>query len=338
MKAARGQIERALGRPDPAVRFYLLHGPDEAGSRALAFGLLKGLGDAEKFIIVGQAIKSDPASLADEAGAMSLFGGKRAIWIEPAGDEIADGVTALLDAPASENAVIAVAGMLRKTSALLKLAESHPAALAHASYIPEGRGMEQIVAELGRRHGLDIRRDLADRIGQASSFNQAIAEREIEKFAIYLGASPAAPRALDDETFDLLSAEHGEADLLRLGDLALAGRIEELVEELMRLPGGASDAIPLVRSLQRRLLMLAPMRARIEGGARLDDVLASVGKALFWKDKPLVSQLLAKWPAAALAEAADRVSQLERRLIFGNGPPEAEMGETLVALARAGKR
>ena len=113
MKAVKGQLERSLGRPDPAVRFYLLHGPDEAGSRALALGLLKSLGDAEKFIIVGQVIKSDPATLADEAGAMSLFGGKRAIWIEPAGDEITPAVEALFAAGSTENPVVAIGGALR---------------------------------------------------------------------------------------------------------------------------------------------------------------------------------------------------------------------------------
>ena len=69
---------------------------------------------------------------------MSLFGGPRAIWVEPAGDEIADGVEALLEAPASESPVVAIAGALRKTSALLKLAEAPSAALAHCSYMPEG--------------------------------------------------------------------------------------------------------------------------------------------------------------------------------------------------------
>ena len=85
MKAAKGSLPSALDRPDPAIRYYLFHGPDEAGSRALAARLLKGLGNADKFIVVGQAVKSDPATLADEAGAISLFGGKRAIWVEPAG-------------------------------------------------------------------------------------------------------------------------------------------------------------------------------------------------------------------------------------------------------------
>ena len=71
MKAAKAHLARDLERPDPAVRFYLFHGPDEAGSRALALKLLRGLGDAEKFIILGQSIRSDPTSLTDEAGAMA---------------------------------------------------------------------------------------------------------------------------------------------------------------------------------------------------------------------------------------------------------------------------
>ena len=58
MKAAKATLAKALERPDSAIRFYLFHGPDESGSRALAIQLLKGLGDAEKFIVLGQAVKS----------------------------------------------------------------------------------------------------------------------------------------------------------------------------------------------------------------------------------------------------------------------------------------
>ena len=34
MKAVKASLARALDQPDPAIRFYLFHGPDEAGSRA----------------------------------------------------------------------------------------------------------------------------------------------------------------------------------------------------------------------------------------------------------------------------------------------------------------
>lgn len=337
MKAVKASLGRQLDQPDPAVRFYLFHGPDEAGSRALAERLLKGLA-AEKFAMPGQAIKGDPASLADEAGAISLFGGKRAVWIEPAGDEIADGVEALLDAPACESPVIAVAGSLRKTSALLKLAEAHPGALSHISYVPEGRDLERLIVDLGRDVGLRISPDLAQRIASTSAGNQAIAAQELGKFALYLAADPSQPLDLDAETVDLLGADSAEADLMRLGDLALAGRMDELLDELARLPHGGSEAIPILRALQRRLLMLAPLRARIERSESVDGVMASMGKALFWKDKALMQRLLSAWSAERLAEAAARASALERQIMLRPLADEAALGETLVTLARAAGR
>lgn len=335
MKAVKAGLAKSLERPDPAIRFYLFHGPDEAGSRALAMQLLKGLGDAEKFIVLGQSVRADPAALADEAGALALFGGKRAIWLEPAGDEIAEGVTALLEAPACESAVIALAGALRKTSALLKLAEAHPAALAHCSYVPEGRDMDRVVSDLAQKAGLRITPDLAQRIAAAAGNNQAIAAQELAKFAVYLDADTATPRELDHETVDLLGADSAEADLMRLGDLALAGRMEALLDELGRLPHGGTEAIPVLRALQRRLLMLAPLSARVERGESVSGVMASMGKSLFWKDKPIIERLLAIWSAERLAEAAVRVSSLERQIMLRPLADEAALGEALVMLARA---
>ena len=337
MKAAKASLSQLLDRPDPAIRFYLFHGPDEAGSRALAERLLKGLG-AEKGPVLAQEIRGDPARLADEAGAISLFGGKRAIWVEPAGDEISEGVEALFDATASESPVIAVAGSLRKTSSLLKLAESHPVALSHISYIPEGRDLERLVVDLGREVGLRISGDVAQRVAAASSGNQAIAAQELEKFALYIGASPQNPSDLDPETVDLLGADCAEADLMRLGDLALAGRMDTLLDELARLPHGGSEPIPVLRALQRRLLMLAPLRTRVEKGERVDGVMTSMGKSLFWKDKPLIQRLLSTWSSERLAEAASRVSDLERRIMLRPLADDAALGETLVTLARAAGR
>ena len=102
MKAAKGSFPGALDRPDPAVRFYLFHGPDDAGSNALAHRLLKSLG-AERFLVTAGSVRGDPGLLADEAAAMGLFGDTRLLWIEPAGDEIADGVAGLLSATAVES-------------------------------------------------------------------------------------------------------------------------------------------------------------------------------------------------------------------------------------------
>ena len=338
MKAVKTSFGSALDRPASGIRFYLFYGPDESGSRALAMRLLKGLGNAEKFIVIGTAVKNDPASLADEAGAMALFGGARALWIEPAGEEIVEGVSALLDASASESAVVAVAGALRKTSGLLKLAEAHPAALAHCSYVPEGRDMERVIGELSREVGLSLSPDVSQRVAAAANSNQAIAASELEKYALFLGADPANSRELDHDTLDLLSADAAESDFLKLGDLALAGRMEALLDELGRLPHGGNEAIPVIRALQRRLVMLAPLRARVERGESVAAVLASLGKALFWKDKSIVQRMLSSWSSERIAQAATRVAALERQLMLSKAPEEASMAETLITLARVGQR
>ena len=125
---------------------------------------------------------------------------------------------------------------------------------------------------------------------------------------------------------------------MRLGDLALAGRMNELLDELGRMPHGGTEAIPVLRALQRRLLMLAPLRARVERGERVDGVMASMGKSLFWKDKPIVERLLSIWSAERLAEAAARMSSLERQLMLRPLADEAALGEALVTLARAAGR
>jgi DNA polymerase-3 subunit delta len=333
MKAAKGSIGRAVDPPNAEVRFYLFHGPDEAQSRALAARLLEALG-ATKFLVAAGAIKSDPGSLADEAAAMSLFGGKRLIWIEPANRDIEEGVVILLDALGVESPVAAIAGALPKTSALLKLAEASPWALAFASYVPEGQDAIRMVIDLGRRCGLKIGPPIAEQLADAAGNDQAIVAQELEKLALYVDASPHAPKELDHEAVDAVGADTAEGDFQRLADLALGGSMEELTEELARLPAAGSEAIPVVRSLQRRLLMLAPARARIERGERPDAVMTALGRSLFWKDKPVVGRMLAKWSAADLATVAERAGKLERELMFTPVPDREALGEELLAIAR----
>ena len=155
MKAQRGTISRSVGEPDRKIRFYLFHGPDDAGSRALAERLRVALG-AEKFAISQGALKADPALLAAEAAAISLFGGARLLWIDPAGEDIVEAVASLLEGSEVESPVAAIAGPLRKTSGLLKLAEAHGLALSHASYAPEGRDADRMVIDVARSEGLRV--------------------------------------------------------------------------------------------------------------------------------------------------------------------------------------
>jgi DNA polymerase-3 subunit delta len=336
VKASKASIVRAVDQPDAKVRFYLFHGPDDAQSRGLGQRLTEAL-SASRFVISGPAVKSDPAILADEAGAMNLFGGTRVVWVEPAGDEIAAGVEALLEANAAESPVVAIAGALRKTSALLKLAETSPQATAFAAYAPEGAEAERMVAEVGRRFGLKISSPVAARVAESCANDQAIVSQELQKLALYIDASPQSPKELDHDAIDAIGADLPEGEVLHLADLALAGRVGDLAEELGQLNSGV-EGIPVVRALQRRLLQLAPARARIERGESPDGVMTSLGRSLFWKDKPLIAKLLSTWDSRRLATVAERAARLEHELIFSGVPNLEALGEELIAIARAASR
>lgn len=336
MKPARGGLERALDRPDPDIRFYLFLGPDEAQSRGHADRLLKGLG-AEKASISAQAVKADPAILADEAAAIGMFGGKRALWIEPAGEEVLAAVEALLELPIAESPAIAIAGGLRKTSALLKLAESHPKALAHTSYELTERDAERVVEELARAEGLRLAPGLASRIAAAAANERGVIGQELAKIALYADATPEEPKSVDRELVDEIGAG-SEGDWMRLGDMALLGDVIALSGELDAGAGGA-EPVSVIRALQRRLLMLAPIRARVDEGMRPHDAVTSAGKSVFWKDKELVAKLIGLWDSKALARVFERSGELERRLMSRDSPPPVEaLEEELVAVARMARR
>ncbi|WP_300973296.1 DNA polymerase III subunit delta [Sphingomonas sp. LHG3406-1] len=331
MKLASGRAAAALDRPDPAVRFYLFSGADNSASRLFAQRLLASLG-AEKITASAAQLKSDPAWLADEAASLPMFGGARLLWVEPAGEDIVPAVGALLALDRAEAPAVAItSGLLRSSSTLAKLADGHKAAIHVASDVQTPRQQAGVILELGRAEGLRVTPELAERIAGEAGGDLILARLELQKFALYAGASPDQLLDLDEEVVDALGIDQGEADLGRPGDLALAGDVAGLSAELALLDASGTDAIPVVRALQRRLLMLAPLRARIDQGQSTESVVQSVR----WvRDKPIVGRILPRWTSPKLSEAFQRVQRLERELLMQPVPPSAALGETLLQLAR----
>ncbi len=339
MKAKRGDIERALASPGDAIRLYLLYGPDRAGSEGLAKTLAEAMGEnAERVDLAASDIKSDPALLADEAASISLFGGTRYIRVDPAGDEIFAGVEALLEAEQAGNPVVAIAGQLRGTNRLVKLANSSKQAMAFASYLPEGRDADRLVIELGHKAGLQMTPDMARRLASAAGGDRAILASEIDKLALYLDAAPDRPRKLEHDTFDALGAASEEGDMSRLTDLVLSGDTAGLDHELVRLASVGLEGVPLLRALLRRLTLLAKLRADVESGNSPQSAIGKARPPIFWKEKDAIVWQLQRWRSDALAKAIDRVATTERMLKSSAGPGLVAANNELFAIARHARR
>lgn len=338
MKARRPEMERALKEPS-AWRFFLLHGPDEAGSQSLIRVAAAGAGEgAERVELTGAELRADPARLADEAASISLFGGGRYIVVQPAGDECVAAVEALMEAPAAGNPVLLIAGALRPASKLLKLALAEPAALALASYPPEGQEAERLVFEMARAEGLVVRPDVARRLAEACAGNRFVLALELQKLALYLDAAPERPQPLDHEAIDAVGAAAGEGDLSRLVDSVAGGQAAMLQAELLRLSGEGVEGIPLIRAVIRRMILLSRLRAQVERGNSPDAVMASHGKSLFWKEKGSIGRQLSRWRSEALARSVSRLLEAERQVKAPGGLGPTAVDEELFAICRQAAR
>jgi DNA polymerase-3 subunit delta len=332
VKANRPQLDRALKTP-AETRFFLFHGPDESGSQTLVKALAAAVGaGAERVDLAGADLRQDPARLADEAASISLFGGARYIVVEPAGDEAVPALEALVEAPRAGNPVALVSGALKPGSKLLKLALAEPSALAFASYPPEGREADRLVADMARAEGLTVRPDLARRLAESCAGNRALIEQELKKLALYVDASPEAPRPLDHDAVDAVGAASEEGDLSRLVDSVGSGNSAMLKSE-------GIEGIPLIRAVLRRMTLLTRLRAEVEAGNSVGAVMASpAAKSIFWKEKDSVGAQLGRWRADLLARTVSRLVEAERQVKASGGLGPLAADEELFAICRQAAR
>ncbi|HEX8485150.1 DNA polymerase III subunit delta [Sphingomonas sp.] len=333
MKATFGQIRTALDRPSPDVRLYLLHGPDEAAASELAVRLGHALGtDAERVDLDAGTLKSDPARLADEAASLSLFGGVRFIRAGPIGDESHEALAGLLSAERAGNPVVALAPTVRTTAKIVKLAIESPRAIAFGCYLPEGEAADRIVLDIARAHGLRTNATIARRIAEGCSGDRAVMTREIEKLALYLDADTDRPADLDDAALDAVGADLGEAESAHVVEALVDGHSARLGAEIARLEAAGTSPIPWLRAITRRLIVLAEMRAEIDGGDSLDSAMKR--HRIFRGEEAATARAVRRWSPAMLAGALARVRTAERAVMTPGNAGSILADAAMLTLAR----
>lgn len=339
MKASRGQIERALDAPPPDIRFYLLYGPDEAGSAAIARRLERAMGpQAERFDLDGATLRDDPARLADEAASFSMFGDKRWVRVTGIGDDCVPALSALLEAEAAGNPVLAVTGALKPASKLLKLALDHKAAMACISYQPDARESEQIAIAIARDGGLRLSTELARRIVDLANGDRALMTGEIEKLILYLDAAPERPRDATADALDALSADNPDTEIGPLVNAVLGGDLRTMHRELAALTQGGGAMAAVIRPLITRAMLIAGIRDMFDSSGRLDAAVEAAGKAVFWKEKAVVGRQVRLWDAPGIARVLQRLLEAERASRGGRGAGDLLVRHELLAIARQAAR
>ncbi|WP_372424103.1 DNA polymerase III subunit delta [Salinarimonas chemoclinalis] len=305
VKAA--DAEGALRRIDPRVAVVLLYGPDTGLVAERARGVARAaVSDPEDpFQLVkldGDGIAGDPGRLADEAGTIAMFGGRRAVWVRPTSKNLAPAVEAVLAIPGSDALVVVEAGDLAKTSPLRALCEKAPRALAIPCYADEGRNLSQVVDDVLREAGLSIDRDTRTLLVESLGGDRLATRSELDKLVLYChGCGSVTAADLEAVLSDVSGLQASVVT-----DAAFAGAVRQADEALRRLRLEGTSATGILTPLLGHATTLLPLALDVAAGSAPASAVEG-WRGLHFKRKPLVTKHLALWTPDLLRRLVARI-------------------------------
>lgn len=341
MKATQKDFPSVAQRAAKSCSVFFFCGPDEAGASAGAQRIVELLDDpGERLEISGSTLKRDPVLLGDEARSGSLFGDKRHIYVRAVGDEAFDAIGNHLLAHGEGCPVIVVATSATDKSRTAKLLEKRDDALVAMFWPPDLRTVTGSVRAMGDAAGVRLAGDLAERIARGAGLDVRLAASEVEKLALYLDASPQAPKAAQSSDLDEIGAATEEDGLMPLVNAVMSGDTNRLSSEIGRFRALSLNPVGLLLAIERRAAQLARITAKLGSRGSLDTI--SKGEkaqlGIFFLEEREIRNQLTMWRSAKLERLVPRLVELHRSLLNNSQAAETLLSNDLAEICRFAAR
>ena len=337
MKLPANRVEAFLKAPD--AKAVLLYGPDAGLVKERLDRLTKAVLDdpSDPFRLVDltmATLKEDPARLSDEMAALAMTGGRRVVRVRDAADGLTGPLQSWLDHPLGEALLLIEAGELTPRSSLRKLAESARDLVALPCYEDEGSGLQAVIAESLRAHGLTADPEVLAWLAEHLGGDRLQTRGEIAKLALYMGEEKRI--RLEDA-----AAVTGDSAALSQDDLAMAiseGNLEDAQRILDRLLAEGVSPVTVIRSLQRHFTRLHQAAGLMREGKNPEAALAALRPPPHFRLAGRMKGQLQRWPADKLATALELLLTAELDCKSTGLPAPEICGRAALQLARAAGR
>jgi DNA polymerase-3 subunit delta len=309
------QVEAFIAKRDGKIRGVVVYGNDDGliaeRAAALARSVCQDLKDPFRVVdIAGDALKSDPARLADEFSAMSLMGGRRVIRVRPAGDEATEALENLVAATAGDALIVLEGGNLAPRSSLRALAEAEACLAALPCYLDSEETLSDLVEAAVRSAGRSVEPDVLDWIVSRLGGDRGQSRSELDKLLLYKESDDEAAITMADAVAVL-----GDTASIGIEDVVAAtfgGDLVGLDRALDRVFAEGGNAIQLVRALQRHADQLDIVAAHIaQGAAREAAMFKARGLPRGGPARQRFERQLQIWPLTRLNAALERILAAE---------------------------
>jgi DNA polymerase-3 subunit delta len=326
----------ALDRVPAAVLFY---GSDGGLVSERAASLAKRL--AERDAPPGEILRFDDASLEEDPGrifvelaTVPMFSGRKIVRAIAGRRVTAQHLAPLLEGGSIAGCLIVEAGNLRPDDALRALFERSPAAAAVACFPDDARDLDLVMREAFGPGKIEItpdaRRLLLARLGA----DRALSRAEIEKLALYAHGKSTI------EECDVEAAVGDAAELALDRIVMAAGSVRKTAAllELDRSLTAGEAAQSVIAALQRHFLRLHRMRASLDAGRSMEEVLRSLRPPPHFKQRDELERQARTWTLPKLSAALARIAKAAKAARLNSGLESTLAEALLLDLAQIGSQ
>ncbi|MBT6206128.1 MAG: DNA polymerase III subunit delta [Rhodospirillaceae bacterium] len=335
MKIAARQADSFCRAPSGETRAVLVYGPDNGLVRERADLLVASAVDdpSDPFRVaelVGDAIAGDGALLVDEAGAISLVGGRRVVRVKGGGDKLTDAVKDLLARPTGDTLIVIEAGELPGRSKLRALLEKAGDGAAVACYRDEGRDVSGVVTDELQRHGVRADRDALALMTAYLGGDRRQTRAETAKLALYVGEGGQATVA----DVEAVVADSSFLSMDRIAHAVAAGKLDELDRSLERALADREQPVSILSAVRRHMTQLQLFLALKERGASEADALKAT-RVFHFRAADAIKAGGRRWSADRATRALGYINEAELQCKSTGMPADTICRRTLFDLARA---
>ncbi len=340
MAAVRNSdADRFLAQRRPETFLYLFFGTDPGLVRERARqAARRAVDDPEDRMALlrldaDEALR-EPGRLSDEARAIGLFGGRRAIWIEVGARALLPALEPLIEDPPVDCTLILEAGNLKKGTPLRALVERLPGGAAVECYPDDSGAIGRLIDEEARAAHLTVdpkaRTALIDLLGADRMATRA----ELSKLMLYAQGDKVV--TLDHVEAIVAEAAAPAAD--EAIDAAFLRKTAEIEQPARRAFADGMDAGYFVGQALRHAAILHRIRLDIEAGRPRPEATAAHGRGVHFKRARRLEQQVGLWSAADLSRVIETLAEALPRIRRDHRMAEMIAVRALWQTAKTGER
>jgi DNA polymerase-3 subunit delta len=343
MKLKPSEVRSFITSPSAKIAAVLIYGPDA--------GLVRERGEAFVRKVAGSLddpfrvtdlsaiqIKDDPASLVDEAFALSMAGGRRAIRARGVADSHSNAFENLfqaLDGRKAEDVgfVVVEAGDLGARSSLRLLFEEADNAAAIACYLDSPEELEALVQSSLREKKIAIDSEALSYFVERLGEDRGASRSEVDKLALYGEGSERITLA------DVVALS-GSGGTVGFDDAALAaatGDAPALDRAITLLYDEGTAPVAVLRGAQRLFQRLHVAAGKVAGGTDIESSLKALRPPVFFKEMPRWRMAIQAWSPKRIADAQEILLKAEADCKTTGLPAAPIAARALLSIAAAAR-